>query len=56
LLTMRALASQLYQIKPYDPATYLGVTLLLIAVAMAACFLPARRAASIDPMKALRTE
>ena len=56
LLTMRSLASQLYEIEPFDPATYLGVTLLLIAVAMVACYLPARRAASIDPMKALRAE
>ena len=52
----RLLASQLFGVRPSDWVTYLTSTLLLVAVALAACFLPARRAARIDPMMALRYE
>ncbi|MFC5864383.1 ADOP family duplicated permease [Acidicapsa dinghuensis] len=55
-LSSRALAALLSGISPLDPVTYLGVTLLLLCVATIACFLPARRAASIDPVKALRAD
>jgi putative ABC transport system permease protein len=52
----RLLASQLYDISPTDPRTLVGVSLALVAVALLACWLPARRAARIDPMLALRYE
>ena len=52
----RLLAGLLYGIKPGDPLTYLGVSLLLSLVALASCYFPARRAASTNPMNALRAE
>ena len=50
----RYLESQLYGIKTTDPFTYLGVALGLAAVAVAACYFPARRATKVDPISALR--
>jgi ABC-type antimicrobial peptide transport system permease subunit len=52
----RVLADLLYGIKSTDPWTYLAVSLFLAAVALISCYFPARRAASIDPMQALRAE
>lgn len=52
----RLLQSQLYDVGRFDPVTYLGVTIVLLAVAVAACLLPARRAAKVDPMTSLRAE
>jgi putative ABC transport system permease protein len=52
----RALSSQLFGVSSGDPLTYAGVALLLCAVALLACYLPARRAAEVDPMVALRYE
>jgi predicted permease len=49
-------ASFLYGIQPHDIFTFAFVPPFLIAIALAACYVPARRAASIDPMQALRTE
>ena len=52
----RLVSSLLYGVTATDPATFAGVSLLLIAVSLIACGLPARRAAAIDPMTALRCE
>lgn len=52
----RILHSLLYDVSPVDPVTFVCVSLLLAGVAMLACYIPARRAARIDPMKALRYE
>ena len=52
----RLMVSILYQIRPSDPLTFLLTVLVLGAVALAACYIPARRAAKVDPMVALRYE
>jgi len=52
----RVLATLLYEVKPTDPLTFVTVPVLLIAVAILACWLPARQAASVDPLTALRYE
>jgi putative ABC transport system permease protein len=52
----RLLGNMLFGIPPNDPATFVAVSVLLASVAALACLLPARRAASIEPMQALRSE
>jgi len=52
----RFLTAQLYEITPTDPTTLIGVSLILAAVALLACWVPARRAATVDPLIALRYE
>jgi macrolide transport system ATP-binding/permease protein len=56
LLSGRAVASMLYGVNGMDPLAFTGATLLLAACALIASLIPARRAASIDPMRALRSE
>jgi putative ABC transport system permease protein len=56
LIASRIINSLLYQVSATDPLTYLVVLLLLASVALAACYIPARRATKIDPMTALRAE
>jgi putative ABC transport system permease protein len=56
LLLTRMVRSQLYGVSAFDPVTLLAGTVLVSLVAMLAALLPARRAASVEPMKALRTE
>jgi putative ABC transport system permease protein len=55
-LAARSLANLLYGVSALDPVTLGAASMALIAIALAACVLPARRAAAIDPMRALRSE
>jgi ABC-type antimicrobial peptide transport system permease subunit len=52
----RLMVSLLFEVKPTDPATLTAVALLLAAAALLACYIPARRALSIQPITALRCE
>src|SRR2546426_702845 len=56
VLANRLLAAMLYEVTPTDPATLTTVAALLLAVALVACYVPARQAMQVDPMAALRTE
>ena len=52
----RVLKSLLFEVSPADPATFVLVALILASTALAACYLPARRAIRVDPMRVLREE
>jgi putative ABC transport system permease protein len=56
VMLSRYIADLLYELSPTDPLAYVSVTLMLVAVALLASYLPARRAAGIDPILALRAE
>ena len=56
LVVTRAIKSMLYGVKPSDPITLGTVVLILASVALAACWIPARRASRVDPVIALRYE
>jgi ABC-type antimicrobial peptide transport system permease subunit len=56
LIVSRYTGSLLYRISAWDPATFISVPILLFAVAMLACYLPARKATRLDPMRVLRYE
>jgi putative ABC transport system permease protein len=56
LVLTRFLQTMLFDVKPTDPITFTGISALLAAAALAACFVPARRATRVDPLVALRHE
>lgn len=56
MLASRLITGQLFGLGPVDPPTFSVVCLILALIAITASYLPARRAASIEPMRALRTE
>jgi predicted permease len=56
LIVSRLMAGLLFGVRPTDPLTFASVAILLLAVALAACYIPARRAVRVDPIIALRSD
>jgi putative ABC transport system permease protein len=56
VLLSRSMTTLLFNVRPTDPSVYAAVSVVLIAVALLASYLPARRASRIDPLIALRQE
>ncbi len=56
LVLTREMEAIMFNVSPTDPATFTGVTVFLLAVGILATYLPARRAAKVDPVVALRSE
>ena len=56
LVLTRVMEAILFNVSPTDPATYAGVTVFLLAIGILATYLPARRAAGVDPAEALRAD
>jgi ABC-type antimicrobial peptide transport system permease subunit len=52
----RLMSTMLFGVGPTDPVTFVVIALILIVVALLACYLPARRATKVDPLNALRSE
>jgi len=55
-VAMRLMSSLLFGVNPVDPITYAAITLVIAMISYAACYLPSRRAASVEPVNALRAE
>jgi len=53
---MRLMSSLLFNVSPIDPVTYATITVVIVAIAYVACYLPSRRAATVEPVNALRAE